>query len=60
MNRLLAIFISTFGLSFYGWHTLGLGSEPHVLWLLIGAIIFLFGLWFVLAPTHKTAIKGKL
>jgi hypothetical protein len=59
MNRLLASVVATSGLAFYGWHTLGQGSEPHYLWLLIGAIVFLFGLWFALAPTHKTA-NGKL
>jgi len=59
MIRVLASVVATSGLTFYGWHTLGQGSEPHFLWLLIGAIVFLFGLWFVLAPSHKTA-KGKL
>ena len=54
MNRFLAILVATFGLAFYGWHTSGQGSEPHFLWLLIGEIVFLVGLWFVLAPRHKT------
>jgi hypothetical protein len=54
MNRILATIVSTFGLAFYSWHTLGQGSEPHFLWLLIGAIVFLFGLRFVLAPSHRT------
>jgi len=58
MNRLLAILVATFGFGFYGWHTFGQGSEPHLLWSLIGAIIFLFGLWFALAPSHKPALTG--
>jgi hypothetical protein len=59
MNRVLASVVATSGLTFYGRHTLGQGSEPHFLWLLIGAIVFLFGLWFVLAPSHKK-VRAKL
>ena len=53
MKRALAIVISGFGCAFYGWHTLGQGNEPHFLWLLIGGVLFICGLWFALAPKSQ-------
>ncbi len=57
LKRIIGAILFISGISFYGWHLMKKGSEPHIFWALVGGAIILVGLWLIL-PT-KTAGKEK-
>lgn len=56
-KRLLGAITATCGLLYFLWHLLQGGVPPHALWVVIGAIAVLVGIWLVLSPTDRRDIR---
>ena len=54
VRRVVGAVVALFGVAVYGWHLAQQGSEPHVLWALIGGALIVGGLWLALPGGRRS------